>query len=109
MVASSKTGRKKSEENIVVEKPAVVVEPESLTNPAYVWPEWQDSDVNAEKWASKVAFEDPDTPLFNYILGNGIVGWKRVQEFMLDGAQPCVCSPSSSGATYLQRESKTDL
>jgi hypothetical protein len=73
----------------------------------YIWPEWQESDISAEKWNTKVAFEDPDTHMYNHILGaQNITGWKRAHEFITDGSQPCVCNPGSSNA-YLQRDNSS--
>ena len=105
MVASSKTTRKKSEETINVDKDkGNNSDLDFDKSNVYIWPEWQESDITAEKWNTKTAFEDPDTQMYSHILGaNNIAGWKRAHEFITDGSPPCVCNPGSNNS-YLQKE-----
>jgi hypothetical protein len=59
-----------------------------------LWPEWNDAEIQSEKWASKHAFEDPDgLTLLPRSLSKHVDSVKRVSELVGDGASITVVSP----------------
>lgn len=80
---SKTTTAKQREVNDDISEPNIVV-----------WPEWSESEVLAEKWASKHAFEDPDgiTPLPRS-LRKFADGFKRACDIAGDSVQMVVVQP----------------
>ncbi|KAJ3217012.1 hypothetical protein HDU67_008657 [Dinochytrium kinnereticum] len=72
------------------------VSSEDAEIPIVIWPEWSDSEIASEKWATKHAFEDPEGPI---ILPRSIrpcfEGFKRPVELALEGTVPVAVQPLS--------------
>lgn len=59
--------------------------------PFILFPEWTDADIAAEKWATKHAFEDPDSQqFFPRTLRGGLDHYKRPTEWIGESLTPIV-------------------
>ncbi|KAI9143901.1 hypothetical protein BKA69DRAFT_1122933 [Paraphysoderma sedebokerense] len=77
-----------------------VAQSEAVIAPAFVpWPEWIESEVQAEKWNTKHTFEDTDSAIsLPKSLAALVDSYKRPVEFCTGGDQPVVLSDELGSA-----------
>jgi hypothetical protein len=58
--------------------------------PVIIFPEWNDADIAAEKWTTKIQFEDSDTIIYPRSLRGKFDHYKKPTELVVDGQSPVV-------------------
>lgn len=58
--------------------------------PVVIFPEWNDADIAAEKWTTKIQFEDNDTIIYPRSLRGKFDHYKKPAELVSDGQSPVV-------------------
>ena len=82
--------------------PAQEVLPEENVDfdlPVVIFPEWNDADIAAEKWATKGQFEDNDTIIYPRSLRGKFDHYKKPMELVSEGQSPVIMQ-----ATIIQDE-----
>lgn len=68
-------------------------EPLDFDLPVVIFPEWNDADIAAEKWTTKIQFEDADTIIYPRSLRGKFDHYKKPAELVSDGQLPLVMQP----------------